>query len=161
MKKITKDVFALIGLAVSVTASSLVLAENTPVQPRLSNDGAFTYELNSKELSQLVGGVAPFTIARVRVDVSDYSVEDRDSGQVATAVFVNQTDEQVSYTFEVISIDGSVLEVLESGVVAAGETLTSNVAPTVSYKGLGKGLRGRIWNENSLGVESQDYSLPK
>lgn len=162
MKKLIKDIVAFFGLTVLANVSIAVHADNAPVSYGVNNGLAVGVALSSSELSSLVGGVAPnFTVPRVRVDVTDYSVEDRDSGQPATAVFVNQTGEQVSYTFEVISINGSVLEVLELGTVEPGETITSSVAPTVSFVGLGKGLRGRIWNENKSGVESQDYSLPK
>lgn len=152
MKRLIKIVRVFWGITVLASVPVVSHADNMPVGVALS----------SGELSRLVGGVSPnFTIPRVRVDVTDYSVEDRNTGQAATAVFVNQTDEQVSYIFEVISINGSVLEVLELGVVEPGETITSSVAPTVSFVGLGKGLRGRIWNENQSGIEAQDYSLPK
>ena len=164
MNQLTKYIFALI---VTFNAWPVYLDNGTTRHLSQSEFFGVTpmgYELKNTDMDKLIGGVGvplAFDVSMVSADVRDYSVANRDNGDVATAVFVNNTTEQCSYTFEVISINGSVLETLESGVVAPGQTITSSVTPTVAFKGLGKGLRGRIWNENLPGIESQDYSLPK
>lgn len=142
MKKLRKFITALLCLC--MTCYSL---PSFAISGQSVDTGVSIIELSDAEMDKLVGANGS-----VDADVSDYKVY---SGQ-AKAVFANRSTLPCSYTLDATDINGNVLEVLESGIVAPGEAIVAVGTPTASNVNT---IVGRIWNSGVPGLSSKDFSI--
>lgn len=103
-------------------------------------------ELSDVELDKAVGASGS-----VDANLADYTVR----GSKATAVFANRSSLQVTYSLDVVNINGAVLENLATGYLSQSSAILVSGIPTVAenYR-----IQARTWNSGVPGLESKDSS---
>ncbi len=109
---------------------------------------AVMFELTDEQMLQAVGGSG-----NVDATMSDYVKFDPGIPAVAEAVISNRANISVPYSLDVVDFNtGNVLENLDSGTLAQGETKLVKGTPTIANRSY---VRIKIGNP-SLGLEAID-----
>ncbi|VAW62355.1 hypothetical protein MNBD_GAMMA08-2608 [hydrothermal vent metagenome] len=143
VKKIKKGLTLLVCMSMSVYAIPSFAATN-------SVEGeSIKIELSDADMSAAIGANGS-----VDATLADYTV----AGSEATAVFTNRfTTGNVTYSLDVVSSNGTVLENLATGTILQNTSLLVKGTPTLPAPD-NKYIRARIWHAGLLGLDSRDAS---